>query len=82
MVLKRHSKELYLRKSILVVSCLPQTQSIHRKYLVYCSYLKELHFLAMCRVGLMTHGKCRIDRPFVYHVTRSWVRTEPHPPTI
>jgi hypothetical protein len=40
---------LYRRESILAVSRLPQTQIII-KYLVYCSYLKEWHFLAASQV--------------------------------
>ncbi len=42
--------------------------------------LEELNFLAVCREGLMTHSKCRVDRLFPYHVIWCWVRTEPPPP--
>ncbi len=32
--------------------------------------------IVLC-VGLMTHGKCRVDRPFLYHMTRCRVKTSP-----
>jgi hypothetical protein len=30
----------------------------------------------------MTHGKCRVDRPFPYHLIRCWVSTSPPPPAV
>jgi hypothetical protein len=63
-------------------SRLPQSKIIimYNVYLVYCSCVEMYKFLAVHRVGLMTHGKCRVDCPFLYLVIRFWVRTSAPPP--
>ncbi len=68
------------RESILAIVVFPsQNNNNVQRVLVYCSHVKMCKFLGVRRVGLMTHGKCRIDRPFLYHVIRCWVRTSPPP---
>jgi hypothetical protein len=58
----------------------PQIKKIMYKN-IWCTAVvwKSCKFPAVQQVGLMTHGKCRIDRLFLYHVIRSWVRTSPPP---
>jgi hypothetical protein len=48
-------------------------------HLVYCIHVKILEILAVRWFGLMTHGKCHVDRLFLYHVIKCWVRTSPPP---
>jgi hypothetical protein len=73
---------LYHRELILAVSGLPQTQNNYCKKIFGALQLLEKHtkFLEVHQVGLMTLRECRVDRPFPYHMTRCWVRTEPRPP--
>jgi hypothetical protein len=49
---------------------------------IWCTAVvwKCCKFLAVCGVGLMTHGKCHVDRPFPNHAIRCWVRTSPPSP--
>jgi hypothetical protein len=65
------------RESILVIVVFISQNNNNVRVLVYCSRVKMCKFLAVRRVGLMTHGKRHVDRPFLYHVIRCWVRTNP-----
>jgi hypothetical protein len=55
---------------------LPRPKILLWKYLVYCSYMSDMKFLAVHWVRLMTLLEFLVDRPFPYHVTRCWVRTQ------
>ncbi len=68
---------LYRRDSILAIRCLPQSQNNIVKYRELWNCLYNINFTAVCQVGMMTHGKCCIDRLFPYHMTG--VRWEPSP---
>jgi hypothetical protein len=61
---------MYHWESILAVGCLPQSQNNNYRIFGVLQLFEEIKkILAVRLVGPMTHGKCRVDRPFPYHMT-------------